>query len=319
MFCPNCGKQLPDGSRFCSACGAQLDAQAGVQQQPYQSPSYEEPDAPAPTKKKGVGVIVGIAAAAVVLGLVLFVYPGVLLQADTYPVTPPAETVEQGKEPSGQTLIPAADNQAPAVAAPAASEGPSVFPAAPPEAPDASFPSEQNETSVPPAAVIDPAANEAANPDASFFSTDADAAALEFDWFLDMVFGDGSLFFDAFRDAEDVTDPALLDGGWKAYLHGNGENDNDLERYFHADLLSSGQSGRLTFRWKYLFIPSSGTVEEEGSSDFSGSWSDGQLYATSAYGAVKLDRCFTANGKQYAYGSFQWNSGEIDYLALMRP
>ncbi|MBR5116780.1 MAG: zinc-ribbon domain-containing protein, partial [Lachnospiraceae bacterium] len=26
MFCPNCGKQLPEGSRFCAGCGTQLNA-----------------------------------------------------------------------------------------------------------------------------------------------------------------------------------------------------------------------------------------------------------------------------------------------------
>ncbi|MHB1452747.1 MAG: zinc ribbon domain-containing protein [Saccharofermentanales bacterium] len=29
MFCTNCGKQLPDGSRFCTACGTDLGRKAG--------------------------------------------------------------------------------------------------------------------------------------------------------------------------------------------------------------------------------------------------------------------------------------------------
>ena len=31
MFCPKCGAQLPDGSVFCSACGAQIAQQAAQQ------------------------------------------------------------------------------------------------------------------------------------------------------------------------------------------------------------------------------------------------------------------------------------------------
>ena len=44
MFCPNCGKELPDGSAFCGNCGAQLNASAqqpgpqGGPQQGYQQP-----------------------------------------------------------------------------------------------------------------------------------------------------------------------------------------------------------------------------------------------------------------------------------------
>ena len=26
MFCPNCGKSLPDGAKFCSGCGTRLDS-----------------------------------------------------------------------------------------------------------------------------------------------------------------------------------------------------------------------------------------------------------------------------------------------------
>lgn len=33
-FCPNCGTQIPDGSRFCPNCGA--PAGGGYQQQPQQ-------------------------------------------------------------------------------------------------------------------------------------------------------------------------------------------------------------------------------------------------------------------------------------------
>ena len=27
MFCPNCGKELPDGSKFCGFCGADIAAE----------------------------------------------------------------------------------------------------------------------------------------------------------------------------------------------------------------------------------------------------------------------------------------------------
>lgn len=85
MFCSNCGSQIADGSAFCPACGAQLNAgqpapQANSQpfpQQSYAQPVYGQPyaAAPAPKKKKTwlwfvLGGVV-LAAVAVVLILVL--------------------------------------------------------------------------------------------------------------------------------------------------------------------------------------------------------------------------------------------------------
>ncbi len=49
MFCPNCGKQIPEGSRFCENCGTpvrqqEAPAQQPVNQQPaYQQPAYQQP------------------------------------------------------------------------------------------------------------------------------------------------------------------------------------------------------------------------------------------------------------------------------------
>lgn len=50
MFCPHCGKQIPDGSKFCTACGAVLtdEVRAAVQQpqqsdpQPYAQQPFEQ-------------------------------------------------------------------------------------------------------------------------------------------------------------------------------------------------------------------------------------------------------------------------------------
>lgn len=61
MFCPNCGHNLPEGTAFCSNCGATLNTQqeAPVQQPLYQTPVYQappqyQPSRPAsiPTSKK---------------------------------------------------------------------------------------------------------------------------------------------------------------------------------------------------------------------------------------------------------------------------
>lgn len=40
MICPNCGANNPDSTKFCTGCGARLDAAA--QQQDYQQASYQQ-------------------------------------------------------------------------------------------------------------------------------------------------------------------------------------------------------------------------------------------------------------------------------------
>ena len=45
-ICPNCKSECPDSSKFCSVCGAKLEAQA-PQQPAYAEPQYQAPQQPA--------------------------------------------------------------------------------------------------------------------------------------------------------------------------------------------------------------------------------------------------------------------------------
>ena len=57
MFCPNCGAQIPDGSKFCGNCGARLDGAAQApQQSAYQQPQAAQQAAP-PNNKLSAGAI----------------------------------------------------------------------------------------------------------------------------------------------------------------------------------------------------------------------------------------------------------------------
>ena len=67
MLCPNCKKEIPDGSAFCSFCGANFGASA--QPVNYAQPVYAAPPAPAKkpvTKKWWFWVIIVVAVIAVI-------------------------------------------------------------------------------------------------------------------------------------------------------------------------------------------------------------------------------------------------------------
>ena len=100
MFCPNCGKELPEGAAFCNGCGApqaQAPAPAApaapvyapAPETPAYAPAPEAPAyapvyaAPAPKQslmdklgKKGLAIVIGAAAAVVALIVILVVVFG---------------------------------------------------------------------------------------------------------------------------------------------------------------------------------------------------------------------------------------------------
>ena len=84
MFCPKCGTQLPDGSRFCASCGSQLGgapAPAAAPQAGYVPPV--QPAQPVQPIKPGIavpglatndlGMLVSVVAA--IVGIVAFFMP----------------------------------------------------------------------------------------------------------------------------------------------------------------------------------------------------------------------------------------------------
>ena len=43
LFCTNCGSQIPEGARFCAACGSPAPVQQPPMQQPAQQPPVQQP------------------------------------------------------------------------------------------------------------------------------------------------------------------------------------------------------------------------------------------------------------------------------------
>lgn len=148
MFCPTCGKQVPDDSAFCPGCGSDLSAARQVTQQmppaaqqptsaappfPQQSPqSVPTPGYP-PQQKSHVGLIVGLVAAGIVV-LLLFSLAGVFaLRA--YMSPGPAASPASSMAGSGGAVSAPPASPAPTTTPEAAASTPSATPAEPPAAP----------------------------------------------------------------------------------------------------------------------------------------------------------------------------------------
>jgi hypothetical protein len=70
-FCRNCGANITAGSKFCSACGAPLDAEPQYQQQQYQQQyQYQQQPYDAPNGGKGISFGQRNIAVAIVLSIV---------------------------------------------------------------------------------------------------------------------------------------------------------------------------------------------------------------------------------------------------------
>lgn len=115
MFCTNCGKEIPDDSQFCTFCGNPIDRQAGAegpvsaadvtQEMPYAGgmpvdaagrPAVGQP-APAKPRSKAPFIVAGVAAAAIVAGIVAFVVvPAV--QGSSQPQQASEQSQASGKE-----------------------------------------------------------------------------------------------------------------------------------------------------------------------------------------------------------------------------
>lgn len=78
MFCKNCGKEISEDTRFCPGCGAEQGTAVKTQRAVSVEPMTNAVAPVAtPKKKLSKGAVIGIIAAAVIVGfVVLFVLPG---------------------------------------------------------------------------------------------------------------------------------------------------------------------------------------------------------------------------------------------------
>lgn len=293
MFCPECGTRLPDDSVFCENCGAKLAPVKKASPAPKKVPKKNKPRLPV----WSVVAAAGIAAAAIAL------------------------IVSHGKEGGNGTGLPTgtvtAAQSSSAKTETAAWDSESVIPEG------------ENEPVTEDTTAAEPAQDSQGEPSAvSALSTDENADATDFEWFLDLELGDGTgagtvVTADAERVAGE--DFFLLGGGWKAYMSDTASKPYapETERYFNVTLDTDGSAFTAVTNWNMLYFTGDGaSVTEEGSDRFEGTWdvSSGTASVRSDYGMIEFDAFYIAGdySAEYATGTFYWISGEVERIALMR-
>ena len=163
---------------------------------------------------------------------------------------------------------------------------------------------------------------------AAKLSTDESAHATEFDWFIDYVnetgYGMDAVITDPDRATRMTDLQGALNGGWKCFMFTKkGVYGSDVERYLNANVEASGGKFNITLNWDLMLDPSAGgSIKEQGSSIYRGTYDDleGTATAMSSDSKIDFDAFYLSkDGKtEYAVGTFTWISGEKDSIALMR-
>jgi hypothetical protein len=329
MFCENCGKKIPDNSVFCEECGARVEPDVSlsvqdntpvppppatpVYNQQQQAPGYApQPTGyydnltkqqPYPVKKTHVGLIIGLAAAVVVIGVGGFFGIRALIgnddpapEADAPPSVSDSlfssEISEQPTTPEPQTLDPNSDNDV-----------------------TTDIPEEPTTPDPQPLNLYE---------DYRGYASGNDISIGDFFWFTEDVKWDG---LPAGRTA--ITDFASISGYWKAYTETipMSEWDGEYLQWFNAEISGDANQAVFTYHTKGFTAADmeTGRIDDISPMDgerYNGRFSDGRLFVgdIDTKGVeININDFYTLNGIQYAVGEAIYISNEKEYIVLVRP
>ncbi len=352
MFCPECGKQIPDDSIFCPECGLRINEKVGTRgtSEPEQGPVHEatqKTTASSTGHGKGKLNIIYIAAAVGVLALAIvgfFVFKNVSgkdvvepepedtlavaseeTTEDTYeePVEDKSEfdTNEEVKEEYVVEENPAAVNSdmqeesnVDFILGSGSTSGTQ-------ETFDEDYPQGLTEEV------------ELTDEDLAHFaerlSTTESAKALDFEWFIDYVNNGGTGPGKFLKDSSQVfavtgNMTPILNGGWKCFMFTkSGDYGSDVEQYCNADITIEGEKIYITINYDTYHDGSSGESHQDDTKvKYKGTIDPvtGKATVRCDDSMIEIDNFFSAMDieSEYAVGTFHWISGEIDQFGLMR-
>lgn len=299
MFCPECGKEIPDDSVFCPECGARIDEEsesgkagdAPVVMKPKTTPT--PPDIPTPAinqqnekasaSKNNTILYISVLGAAVVL-----IVAGFFLYKNF---------TGKGAKPEAEEIakVENTDNNATTQETPKEDEAKAGDEAKA----EAELLNDQNEKEKADAAASDTSKdNDASAAERSIgetfdedypngfseetaltesdlkafadrLSTTESAKALDFEWFIDYVNNGGTGPGKFLTDENQVflvtgSMTPILNGGWKCFMFTKkGDYGSDVERYCNAEIQIEGEKIYITINYDEYFDPSSGKSEKE--------------------------------------------------------
>ena len=93
------------------------------------------------------------------------------------------------------------------------------------------------------------------------------------------------------------------------------------ERYLNAVVDTDGSKFNITLNWNTWYTDTE-VVEEKGQEILKGKWDSSQatVHTASSMGNVDFTDFYITHDNlgEYAVGTLQWNSGEVDHIGLMR-
>ena len=341
MFCPKCGKQLNDGDTFCAFCGETLNKSAAPQsfqpappaysneQQMYQEPA-PVPNSTVQTKKSNtllISVIAMTVCLVLIVGVVLFIKPGYLLERDddddsrrskrdkssssvTAESDDPSAESSESKPKETTAAEPEATTTTTTSTTPATTSAPETTTTAPETTAEQTTTAKTSDD--------DTEKKNAVYEEAMSMSTYDRPGFDEFEW----CFGQGGLVYEAPAGAEMITDPLGYTGGWKAMVIYNPTNSAGtfMRELDNIDIGVYDDSCIITIDWYQMQTDGSESYSEEDLEDtsFFGSVTDTGLYA-SGDAEISINSLWKQDGKQYALGAIVTSDGLPAYLAMVRP
>ncbi len=158
---------------------------------------------------------------------------------------------------------------------------------------------------------------------ADFLSTTEHPNVMDFEFVGAALWNDDDYLSDYFEnpDATVIHNPLLVEGGWKGYMHGiPGEYASEGERYFNVNIHSLNDKVSFRIDWWIYRDGNNKEYNEEYSGEGQGKWNDDRTGFTVDFdGNLEITKFIYLDDVEYAFGTYQWISGEKDYIVLCRP
>lgn len=324
MFCPNCGKEIPDNSSFCEFCGSRIEDDTAADAGQYSGQDQGSNAGKLMERFANVPMIIGIVVLAIVLLTGGFYIVKAIKSGEVKSDDEPtavnsleasgkhgAEEDYEADKTAGEMadLENSGNNNTGDVVGAEETAATSEAVSADDEAVAAGTPDTDEYGYLIPSALADD------------LSTKDKSTIDDFDWFMNLVMESGMP-----DDAEFITDPRDVLGDWKCMVIVDPSNAEGKRSYHfcnvHIDCLI--KEGIYTMsphiEWNYE-MDLSGKEIDESSKDWylgMGEWTEGWIGNTAAAHNTKLRFYSTGDGKQYAYGGITLQGVKGTGICLVR-